>query len=134
MTDGLPGNSDDHGAARNFFDDNGISADPAVVADFDRAEDFSAGADDHPVADRRMTFAGVCTGSPERDAVVDRDIVAHLGGFADHHTSRVVDEHATSDDRAWMDVDPGQYSGDLAERAGGHFRTASPQPVADSVA
>ena len=70
MADGLPGNSDDHCAVRNFFDDNGIGADPAVVADFDRTEDFGAGADDHPVADGRMTFAGVCTGSAERDAVV----------------------------------------------------------------
>ena len=66
--------------------------------------------------------------------MVDRDVVAHLGGFADHHTSRVVDEQAGSDDRAGMDVDPGQDAGDLTERASGHFRTASPQPVADPVA
>ncbi len=32
-----------------------------------------------------------------------------------------------------MDVYPGQDSGDLTERARGHLRAASPEPVADSV-
>ena len=133
VADGLPGNSDDHGAARNFFDDNGIGADPAVVADLDRAENFRAGADDHPVADGRMTLAGVCAGSAERDAVINRDVVADLGGFADHHAGGVVDEQAGAQGRTGMDVDPGQDPGDLTERAGGHLRAASPQPMADSV-
>src|ERR1700677_3767286 len=107
MADGLPGNSDDHGAVRNFFDDNGIGANPAVVADLDRAENLRAGADDHPVADGGVALSGLCPGSAERDAVIDRDVVAHLGGFADHYTGRVVDEHAGPEGRTGMDVDPG---------------------------
>ena len=61
--DDLSGNPDDHGARRDFFDHNGIGADPAVVADFDRAEHLGAGADDHPVADGRVAFAGVPAGA-----------------------------------------------------------------------
>src|SRR6202035_4660576 len=99
MTDRLPGNSDDHGTVRNFLDDNGIGADPAVVADFDRAE-----ADDHPVPDGGVALSCLCAGSPERDAVVDRNVVAHLGGLADHHTGRVVDEHTGPEECAAIDV------------------------------
>ena len=108
MADGLSGDSDDHGAIRNLFHHNGISADSAVVTDFDRAEDFRAGADDHPVSDRRVTLAGLWTGSAERDAVVDRDVVTDLRSLADHHTRRVVDEQTRPDDGTGVDVDPGQ--------------------------
>ena len=43
----------------------------------------------------------------------DRDVVAHLGGFADHHAGRVVDEQAGAEHRTGMDVDPGQDAGEL---------------------
>ena len=113
--DGLSRNADDHSTARYLFDYHGVGADSAIVADLDRAKDFGAGADDHPIADGRVAFPGVAAGTAERDAVIDRDVVADLGGFADHHTGRVVDEQPGAEYGARMDVDPGQNAGDLPE-------------------
>ena len=36
----------------------------------------------------------------ERDALIDRHVVADLGGLADHHAHAVIDEEAPADLRA----------------------------------
>ena len=131
--DGLSGNPDHHGAARDLLDHHGVGPDPAVVADLDRAEDLGAGADDHAVSDGGVAFPGIAAGAAERDAVINRDVVADLRGFADHHAGRVVNEHAGAENGPGMDVDPGQDAGDLPDRARGHLRATFPQPVADPV-
>src|SRR5690242_5214557 len=71
----LSGNPDHHGAERNLFDHNGVGADPAVVADLDRAEHLGSGPDHHAITDGRVAFAGVSAGAPEGDAVEERDVV-----------------------------------------------------------
>ena len=38
--------------------------------------------------------------APERDALVELDAVADLGGLADHHAGRVIDEKRRADFRA----------------------------------
>ena len=63
------------------------------------AEDLGPGADDHAVADGGVAFPGIRAAAAERDAVEDRDVLAHLGGFSDHHAGRVVDEQPRAEDR-----------------------------------
>ena len=79
------------------LDHDGVGADAAVVADRDRPEDLRAGADRHAVADRRVALAALEAGAAERHALVDRDVGADLGGLADHHAGRVVDEEPGAD-------------------------------------
>ena len=67
------------------------------------AEDLGSGADGHAVADGGMAFPGIGAAAAEGDAVVHRDVVAHLRGFSDHHAGRVVDEQAGAEDApGWM--------------------------------
>lgn len=53
----------------------------------------------------------------ERHALVDRAVVADLGGLADHHTHAVVDEHAPPEGCARMDFDAGHETRQLRDEA-----------------
>ena len=56
--------------------------------------------DDHVVAHGRMALAALEAGAAERHALVERHVVADLGGLADHHAGPVVDERAPRPMRA----------------------------------
>src|ERR1700742_4071713 len=132
--DDLTGNPDHHSAGGHFLDHDGVGADPAVVANLDRAENLGSGADDHPVADRRMPFAGIPAAAAERDAVIDHYVFAHFRRFPDHYAGRVVNEQAGAEGRARVDVYSGQNAGQFREGPRGHPCAAIPEPVADAMA
>ena len=78
-----------------------------ALADLDRAEDLRAGSDHDAVAKRRMALAadaGCRVGAAKRHMLVDGDIVADLGTFADD-AEAMVEEEALADLRARMNVD-----------------------------
>ena len=83
----------------------------------DRPEDLGPGADHHAVAQRRMALALVPGGAAERHAVIQGDVVADLGGLADHDAGAVVDEEAPADARAGMNVDIGQRARQEGQQA-----------------
>ena len=56
----------------------------------------------------------------ERHAVIQRDIVADLGGLADHDTGAMIDEEALADLRRRMNVD-------IAEEAARATTSAGPE-------
>ena len=56
-------------------------------------------------------------GAAERDTLVDRHIVADLGGFTDHHAHAVIDKKAPADFRAGMDLDAGKEAAKMAHEA-----------------
>jgi hypothetical protein len=66
-----------------------------------------------------MAFALVPGGAAERDAVVQRHVVADLGGLADHHSSAVVDEETPAQRRTGMDVDIGDQPGEPGQQRAG---------------
>src|SRR5271156_452398 len=132
--DDLPGHPDDYGARRHLLDHDGVGADPAVVADFDRAENLGSGADRDAVTDGGVAFTGHPPGAAEGDAVEDRDVFTHLRGFPDHHAGRVVDEQAGTEYGGGVDLDAGQDAGEFGKDARGQPGPTVPQPVADPVA
>ena len=81
--DHAAGDADDRAMGGHGGDDDGTGADPYVIADADAAEDFCAGADDDVVADGRMALAALFAGAAQRYALIDENIVADLGRFAD---------------------------------------------------
>src|SRR5271166_2961359 len=131
--DDLTGNPDDHRTCRDLLDHDGVGADPAVVADFDRAQNLGSGANGHAVTDGGVSFPDFPTGAAEGDAVEDRDVLAHLSGFPDYHSGRVVDEQARAEHRTGMDFDTSQDPGEFSEHSRGQPGIAVPQPVADPV-
>ena len=60
-----------------------------------------------------MAFAG----SAQGDALIDGDVAAHDGGFADDNTGSVVDEQAAAQERARMDIDASEKAGELRNDA-----------------
>ena len=77
---------------------------------------FAPGADRHVVLHRRVALAGGEAGAAERDALVERDVVADLRRLADHDAVAVVDEEPVADLRGRVDLDAGERAGDERER------------------
>src|SRR3546814_19240390 len=72
-------------------------------------------------------------GAAERDALIDRDIVADLGGLADHDAETMIDEEVPADLRARMDVDRGQETRQVIDEAREEEQPRLEQPVRDAV-
>ena len=66
-------------------------------------------------------------------AMIEGDIVADLGGLADHHPHAVVDEEALADCGAGVDLDAGQESAQVGAEAAEKKEFVLPEPVGDPV-
>src|SRR3546814_7188509 len=87
-----------------------LGADARARVDGDGAEDLRPRNDDDVIGEGRMALAADTVrgvGAAERDALIDRDIIADLGGLADHDAETMIDEEVPADLRARMDVDRG---------------------------
>ena len=84
-------------------------------------------------ADGRMPLAFLLAGSAQRHALIQQHVVADFGGFADHDAHAVVDEAASSDVRARMDLDAGHGPVELRNDARQQRETADVQPVRQPV-
>lgn len=93
-----------------------------------------APADDHAVTDGGMAFPANHATAAESDAVIDRDVVADLRGFSDHHAGRVVDEHASTDDGTGVDIYTGQDASEFGSCPREQPGATLPQPVGEAVA
>src|SRR6185503_19972687 len=69
----------------------------------------------------------------ERDALVNRHVVADLRRLADHHTHAVIDESAPADLRPRMGLDPGEEPAKVADEARQRGELALPQPMRQPV-
>ena len=93
---------------RHILHHHRIGADPRIVADRDRTQDLGARPHHHARFQRGMALALVPRSAAQRDAVIERAIVADFGGLAHHHAHAVIDEHAAADGGAGVDFDAGQ--------------------------
>ena len=94
-------------------------------------------ADDDVVADRRMALLPALLarrpGAAEGHPMIERAIIADLGGFADHDAHAVIDEQAAADARPGVDLDPGQYPPDMRHEAAGQIPAVLPQPMREAI-
>ena len=65
--------------------------------------------------------------------MIERAIIADLGGFADHDAHAVIDEQAAADARPGVDLDPGQYPPDMRHEAAGQIPAVLPQPMREAI-
>ena len=89
-----------------------------AASDGDGPEDLRAGTDDDAVLQRGMTLAGRPRRAAEGDAVVERHVLADLGGLADDDAGAVIDEEPPSDAGAGMNIDVGQKAAEPTTAAG----------------
>ena len=64
-----------------------------------------------------MTLDAIEARPTQRDALIERHVVADLGRLADHDAHPVVDEDALTERRPGMDLDAGQKAYELREKA-----------------
>src|SRR5262249_28064385 len=88
----VPRNSYDGGVVGNAAQHNRTCAHAAVVPHRDVAEDLRTRADDHVVADGRVSLTLFLTGTAERDSLVQHHAIAHDRSLSDHHSHAVIDE------------------------------------------
>jgi len=116
--DDLAGDADDGGMIGDGMHHHTACADLDEVADDDVAEDLCAGADHNVIAEGGVAFPLFFAGAAESDSLVEEDIVADFGGFADDDAHAVIDEEAAANARAGVDFDAGEEAADLGEDAG----------------
>ena len=76
-----------------------------------------------------MTFAGVFAGAAQGHLVVNRAVVADLGGFAEHDAHAVVNEQAAPDFGAGVNFNAGKAAAPLADHAGQEKTLMTVQPM-----
>src|SRR5436190_11353546 len=62
-----------------------------------------------------MPLAALAAGAAQRDALVQQNVVADDGGFADHHARAVINEEPAPDCRAGVNLDLREEAADLRE-------------------
>src|SRR5262249_50217387 len=119
---------------RDFRLDERLRADARAVADPKRTKDLRVRTDDDAVSQRRVPL---CTsrprGSAERYALIECNIIANLGGLADHYTHPMIDEHALADVRSRMNLDAGQDPPHMGYEAAGEEPAVPPQPMSKAM-
>ena len=80
-------------------------------------QQLGAGAHHDVVADGRVALAALEAGPTQRDALVERHVVADLGGLADHHAGAVVDEQRLADLGRRMDLHTRDHAAGVGQRA-----------------
>ena len=116
--DDPPGDADHGAVVGDVAEDHGTGSDAHVVADGDVPEDGRVAPDDHVVAHGGVALSLVEGDSPEGDPLVERYVVAYLGGLADDHPDGVVDEEPLADLGGGVDVAPREVDGPEVELPG----------------
>src|SRR5674476_1657511 len=131
--DDLTRNADHHRTWRHGADHHGVGADAGVVPDLDRPEDFSARTHRDPVSEAGVPLSRHETRSTQGDALVQGDVLADLGGLADHHAQGVVDEQPWAEDGTGMDIDSGEHPRDRRDEPPEQQVVTAPEPVGQPV-
>src|SRR5208282_3209870 len=106
--DDVAGNTDDGGILRDISQHDGTSANPAVPAHGDIAENLGTAADHDVFFDGGMTFAVLLASAAESDALIQGHVVTDDGGLADDHAETMINEEPSADFGAGMDFDSGE--------------------------
>lgn len=131
----LSGNSDHELAAGDVFQHQSLRTDFCVVSHCHGTQHRCTGSDQNAVADRRVALGLRSRGPTQSYVVVHQHVIANFGGFTDDDPSTVVDEEPTSDGGSGMNLDIGEKTSELAERAGRESQgwVLVPHPVGNAV-
>src|SRR5207253_7212587 len=108
LHDDPPRNADHRCTGRHRLGHHRIGTNLGPGTDRERPENLGARPYHYAVFQRRVALAFIPAGAAEGHTLVKRDVIADLGGFADHNAHAVVDKEAPTDPGPRMDLDPGQ--------------------------
>ena len=128
------GNPHHRFVGRHRVHHDGVGTDAGVVSHRKAAENLSPGPDHDVFADRGVTFrAAAETGAAQRNAVVNRAVVAHFGRFSDHDAHAVVNEDAAADLGRGVNFNTGQETRRMAHHTGRYVPPLKVAPVGPAV-
>src|SRR5579862_339955 len=127
------GDSDYGGIVGDRVDNHRSGANFDVVADADVAEYLGSGADHHAVAESGVALAFFAAGAAERDSLVEQDIISDLGGLADYDSGAVIDEEASADGGAGMDLDSGEEAAGLGDHSRNERDAPAIEPMGEAM-
>ena len=119
---------------RHRFDHHGVRTDARPVADRKATKDLGPGTDHDALAQGGVALgAFVESCAAERDALVNRAVVADFGCFANDYAETVINEYAPPDFGARVNLDAGQHAADMRHEAAKPQKACCPQPVGGTV-
>src|SRR5882672_8565870 len=131
--DNARGYADRGRARRHFLHHYRIGANARALADQDRAENFRPGPHHHAFAEGGMAFALVPRRAAERDAVIERAVIADLRRLADDYAHAMVDEKTPPDRSAGMNLDAGQPARQMGNEPRQPSQPHAPQEMGQAV-
>ena len=117
-----PGDPYNGAVLLNATHDHGSSADSGIGAHLNGSQHLGASSHHHVVGEGWVTFAAVFARTAKGDALIEQAAITNFAGFTNHHPHAVIDEHASADGGAGVDLDPGDSSPQLAEQASRQFQ------------
>lgn len=96
----------------------GTRANLHVISNRDAAQNLSACTHHYVIAQSGVPFALLVPGAAQRDALIEKHIVADFRGGPDDDAHSVVNEKTPPDCSAGVDFNPGQEAGDLRQKTG----------------
>src|SRR5262249_11656229 len=133
LADDLGRNAGNRGVVRHRLEDDRSGGDARAVADFDIAESFGAGPDQHAVADLWMAITRLLAGAAERGLSPYGDVVLDPGGPVHHQAGRVVEEDSTPDAHGRIDIGLEHRRRAALQIISKILATPAPQPMSKAV-
>lgn len=118
---------------RHVVQDDRSRADFRAFSDVDVSEKLRVCSEHNAVADFGMPVAGFVSGSAERYAVENRNVVPDFRRFADDESRRMVEQNPVADFRRRVDIDRELLADEALEHFGEEEPTVFPQDVRHAV-
>jgi hypothetical protein len=80
-----------------------------------------------------MTFPTLIPGTAKRHALIEQNVIADLGCFADHDSHAMVDEKSLADLRSRMNLNASQHPRDLGHDASQQAKSAAMEFVSHAM-
>ena len=94
-------------AGRYIVHDDGVRADPAIIAQCDRTQHFCARTNQHSVPDSRVSFYRIKLYAAECGGMKDDAIITNNSSFSYDDADPVIDHESTTNDCTRVYFDPG---------------------------
>jgi hypothetical protein len=133
LHDDLSRNADDGGIGGHVFYHDRTGANLGVVADGDIAQHFRACPNHDAVFQRGVAFAATFSGTTQRHLLIEHDIVANDGGFADDDAETMIDEESAANLGGRVDFNASKKACPVGKQAGERRKAVAPQAMIQAV-
>jgi hypothetical protein len=95
--------------------DDGSSTNSGVSTYLNGAKHLGSSSHHNVVGEGWVTLAAVFASTTKGHALIKQAAITNFAGFTNHDPHAVINEHASADCGAWMDLNPSDASSQLAQ-------------------